>query len=171
MKQTQFREELVVAAVEGILSIKPRNDVELSGWLQVALEASATLRTVPLWQGLCGRRAAADATFRLLARLCATTRACVNARPGATDAEGTHKAAQRVLTALTQEVAAAAEKGDAGRRGRGRGGVDRVETLGLRVSLGLGGRERRDARRSDREGRHRVSRRVTPRRRRQSELG
>jgi hypothetical protein len=111
MKQTQFREELVVAAVEGILSIKPRNDVELSGWLQVALEASATLRTVPLWQGLCGRRAAADATFRLLARLCATTRACVNARPGATDAEGTHKAAQRVLTALTQEAAAAAEKG------------------------------------------------------------
>jgi hypothetical protein len=96
-RATQFREELAVCSVEAVLSIPtpspssqgspaggvssvegiPPPSITASAWCQVALEAAATLRTAPFWEGTEGRRAASDALFRLVARLCAATRAGV----------------------------------------------------------------------------------------------
>jgi hypothetical protein len=132
---TQFREELAVCAVEAILSIPAPlgasdrfrgssihrsstqgwdiSEAEAGGhsalgWCQVALEAAATLRSAPFWEGLSGRRAAPDALFRLVARLCAATRAGVSCRRPRPEAAGVHAAAQRVLAALVADAAAAA---------------------------------------------------------------
>ena len=110
----QFREEIVVCAVEAILSLRPTEE-EASGWCTVALEAAASLRLVPFWR--CnGRRAAADAVLRLIARLCAVSKyqASLNKKP---EAAGTHQAALRVLSALVEE-ATVASKGGRGARPR-----------------------------------------------------
>ena len=110
----QFREEIVVCGVEAILSLRPTEE-EASGWCTVALEAAASLRLVPFWR--CnGRRAAADAVLRLIARLCAVSKyqASLNKKP---EAAGTHQAALRVLSALVEE-ATVASKGGRGARPR-----------------------------------------------------
>jgi hypothetical protein len=104
----QFREEIVVCAVEAILSLRPTEE-EASGWCTVALEAAASLRLVPFWR--CnGRRAAADAVLRLIARLCAVSKyqASLNKKP---EAAGTHQAALRVLSALVEEATVASNGG------------------------------------------------------------
>ena len=113
-----FREELVTCAAEAILSLRPEDEEAKAGWCQVALEASATLRSAALRRDpsaagsrttgnrsrnrSSSRRAASDASLRLIARLCAATKAAASegSRP---EAPGTHKAALRVLAALVQE--------------------------------------------------------------------
>ena len=123
----QFREELCVCAVEAVLHARPesgtaaafKDEVERgaekrAGWCQVALEAAATLRRAALWPPAAtgGRRAASDAATRLIAHLCAATRALV-AEGVRVEAPGVHLAAQRVLAALLQETALAQKEGAA----------------------------------------------------------
>jgi len=123
----QFREELCVCAVEAVLRARPESATAASfkheservaekraGWCQVALEAAATLRRAALWPPAAtgGRRAASDAATRLIAHLCAATRALV-AEGVRVEAPGVHLAAQRVLAALLQETALAQKEGAA----------------------------------------------------------
>ena len=114
-----FREELVTCAAEAILSLRPEDEEAKAGWCQVALEASATLRSAALRRDpsaagsrttgnrsrnrSSSRRAASDASLRLIARLCAATKAAASegSRP---EAPGTHKAALRVLAALVRRA-------------------------------------------------------------------
>ena len=121
----QFREELCVCAVEAVLHARPesgtaaafkhegeRGAEKRAGWCQVALEAAATLRRAVLWPPAAtgSRRAASDAATRLIAHLCAATRALV-AEGVRVEAPGVHLAAQRVLAALLQETALAQKEG------------------------------------------------------------
>ena len=123
----QFREELCVCAVEAVLHARPesgtaaafkhegeRGAEKRAGWCQVALEAAATLRRAALWPPAAtgSRRAASDAATRLVAHLCAATRALV-AEGVRVEAPGVHLAAQRVLAALLQETALAQKEGAA----------------------------------------------------------
>ena len=119
----QFREEVAICAVEAVLKARPGNiegfsyeakaaSEKRAGWCQVALEAAATLRRAALWPASAtgGRRAACDASMRLLAHLCAATRAAV-AEGKRVEAPGVHAAAQRVLAALVQETVLAQKDG------------------------------------------------------------
>ena len=120
----QFREDLCVCAVEAVLRAQPEprdaafeHETEFvadmrAGWCQVALEAAATVGRAALWPAAAtgGRRAASDAATRLIARLCAATRALVTER-SRVEPPGVHLAAQRVLAALVQETARAQKEG------------------------------------------------------------